>query len=93
MTDKIGAAALLALGLALASSAALADDQRNDCVAAGGETVNGMPATKHQEEVLGKKPDDQPSQGQQQACATDNGMPASPHQENTLDKDKAKPQG
>ncbi len=60
-----------------------------DCVAAGGETVEGMPATKHQEQVL-KTPEDQIAEMEPAAGCSDAGeMPATQHQQEVLEGDDA----
>lgn len=60
-----------------------------DCVAAGGETVEGMPATKHQEQVL-KTPEDQIAEMEPAAGCPDAGeMPATQHQEEVLEGEEA----
>jgi hypothetical protein len=64
-----------------------APDQ-TDCVAAGGETVEGMPATKHQEQVL--TTDEEAIAGLEPAagCPATGEMPATQHQEDVLDPDQ-----
>lgn len=60
-----------------------------DCVAAGGETVEGMPATEHQQEVL-KTPEDQIAEMEPAAGCPDAGeMPATEHQEEVLEGEGA----
>jgi hypothetical protein len=60
-----------------------------DCVAAGGETVEGMPATEHQEQVL-KTPEEQIAEMEPAAGCPDAGeMPATEHQQDVLQEDGA----
>lgn len=56
-----------------------------DCVAAGGTTVAGMPATEHQMGVLSGDPSVAAATEPAAGCPDAGDMPATPHQEQLLD--------
>lgn len=62
-----------------------------DCVAAGGETVAGMPATQHQEQVLDEEQAAEQAAGTEPAagCPETGEMPSTQHQEEVIDDDAA----
>lgn len=56
-----------------------------DCVAAGGTTMDGMPATPHQMQVLDDEIAGAVATEPAAGCADAGGMPATPHQQQLLD--------
>lgn len=73
---------------AAAGQAATEEGSTTDCVASGGETVEGMPATKHQEQVLETDEQDLAAMEPAAGCPETGEMPATQHQEDVLDGDQ-----
>lgn len=73
---------------AAGQTTATEEESMTDCVASGGETVEGMPATKHQEQVLKTEEQDLAAMEPAAGCPETGEMPATQHQKEVLDGDK-----
>ena len=62
-----------------------AAESNPNCVAAGGETVGGMPATQHQVQVLGMDEAQAAATEPAAGCPDAGGMPSTQHQQQLLD--------